>query len=163
MCVMIWCYCDDMCAMVCDGMVLCTSYLYMCYLCFEMQGFNSEQIKTKPTGTFVVCRHTAKRTKVLYRVQTHGKETICQQSVDLGGVFWTKWSENCRKTHGEILNTRQRKTHGEILEPTACHANDTWWLREHGETFIVCAQTHGKDMLTWHLCDPLACFSLPCT
>jgi hypothetical protein len=63
MCVMIWCYCDDMCAMVCDGMVLCTGYLYMCYLCFEMQGFKRKQIKTKPTGTFAVCRHTAKRTK----------------------------------------------------------------------------------------------------
>jgi hypothetical protein len=44
-----------------------------------------------------VCRHTAKRTKVLYRVLTHGKEATCQQSVDLGDVFWTKWSENCRK------------------------------------------------------------------
>jgi hypothetical protein len=27
----------------------------------------------------------------------------------------------------------------------------------------VWAQTHGKDMLTWHLSDPLACFSLSCT
>jgi hypothetical protein len=102
-----------------------------------MQGFKRKQIKTKPTVTFAVCRHMAKRTKVLYHVPTHGKEAMCQQSVDLGGVFWTKWSVNCRKTHCEILNTRQRKTHGEILEPTPCHADDPWWLREHDETFTV--------------------------
>jgi hypothetical protein len=65
----------------------------MCYFCFGQQGFKRKQIKTKFTGAFAVCRHTAKRTKVLYRVLTHGKEDTCQQPVDLGGVFWTKWSE----------------------------------------------------------------------
>jgi hypothetical protein len=117
-CLMIWCYCDDICAMVCHCMVLCTVYLYMCYICFVLQGFKRKQTKTKFTGAFAVCRHTAKRTKVLYHVPTHGKEATCQQSVDLGGVFWTKWSKNWRKTHGEFWSTRQRQTHGEVLEPT---------------------------------------------
>jgi hypothetical protein len=70
--------------------MICTGFLYMCYFCFEMQGFKRKQIKMKLTGTFAMCRHTAKRTKVLYRVLTHGKDAMCQQSVDLGGVFWTK-------------------------------------------------------------------------
>jgi hypothetical protein len=49
--------------------------------------------KTKITGAFAVCRHMTMRTKVFYRVLTHGKDATCQQSVDLGAIFWTKWSE----------------------------------------------------------------------
>jgi hypothetical protein len=41
--------------------------------------------------------------------------------------------------------------------------NDTRQLSEHGETFTMCAQTHYKEMLTWHSSGPLTSFSLPCT
>jgi hypothetical protein len=93
---MIWCYC----LMICSGIV------YMCYICFGLQGFKRKQTKTKFTGAFVMCRHTAMRTKVLYHVLTHGKDSPCQQYVDLGAVF----EPNGRKT--ENKHTAKLDVHG---------------------------------------------------
>jgi hypothetical protein len=89
---MVWCYLFDDMVLLFDDMQW--HYIYICYIYFGMQGFKIKQTKTKFTGAFAVCRHTTMRTKVLYHVLTHGKDAMCQQSVDLGVVFWSKWSEN---------------------------------------------------------------------
>jgi hypothetical protein len=119
----------------------------MCYLCFEMQGFKRKQIKMKLTGTFVVCRHTTKWTKVLYRVLTHGKEATCQQSVDLRGVF----EPNGRKTVEKY--TVKFELHGKGRHMVKSWSPHPATQMTHGSSQntvkVVCAQTHGKDMLTW--------------
>jgi hypothetical protein len=57
------------------------------HILFELQGIIRKQMKSGKNWVSTVCRHTAKRTKVLCRVQAHGKLDTCRSPVDLG-VAW---------------------------------------------------------------------------
>jgi hypothetical protein len=76
-----------------DGIVLPTCNILHIYCTIYLQCRDQTKTNKKgKIGTFTVCRHTTKGTKVICCVLAHGKGDTCRQSMNLGVQFWAEWS-----------------------------------------------------------------------
>jgi hypothetical protein len=83
---------------------MCCYYLWSgiiyVHIWFELQGIIQKQTKYEKIWASV-CKHTSKRTKVLCRVQAHGKAGTCRQPMHLGWPGMTKRSLCRALTHSK--------------------------------------------------------------